>query len=280
MDRAKVHENTDQIEINIREGAAVQKCFEVLSKKKMKENMKEKQMLKGGIKNINNDEILKLLETVYVTMINLYTSDFIADLIMNLATLNFKNSEDTCYHEDSEMVPSPGRASPVVASVQSHKNFVDHADLEIVPSHENSVDLHSVYMAHVLERSRQSIVVDILDYNIPESTFADCLLPTGHMHTDVFYLQCQLLSKDWKDKVILSWKATQELIHQDIGWIWFSFFRLTYLDNKHNFDIAGKKAALHESLKEAGESEAAVIIEIENRDDKTLEDEHISVEKE
>jgi hypothetical protein len=43
------------------------------------------------------------------------------------------------------MVPSPGRASPVVASVQSHKNFVDHADLEIVPSHENSVDLHSVY---------------------------------------------------------------------------------------------------------------------------------------
>lgn len=83
MDRAKVHENTDQIEINIREGvsiwitkAAVQKCFEfppgtdkklpidpttktfdslyrVLSvaekkfnvkKKKMKENMKEKQV--------------------------------------------------------------------------------------------------------------------------------------------------------------------------------------------------------------------------------------------
>lgn len=31
---------------------------------------------------------------------------------------------------------------------------------------------------------------------------------------------------------------------------------------------------------ERSESEAAVIIEIENRDDKTLEDEHISVEKE
>lgn len=115
------------------------------------------------------------------------------------------------------MVPSPGRASPVVASVQSHKNFVDHADSEIVPSHENSVDLHSVYMAHVLERSRQSIVVNILDYSIPESTFADCLLPTGHMHTDVFYLQCQLLSKDWKDKVILSWKATVS-VSKNLAW--------------------------------------------------------------
>ncbi|AQK61391.1 hypothetical protein ZEAMMB73_Zm00001d012797 [Zea mays] len=374
------------------------------------------------------------LDPLTIPRINLYTSDFIADLIMvpkdspgpekkrrkmkkktsnvikNLATLNFKNSEDTCYHEDSEMVPSPGRASPVVASVQSHKNFVDHADLEIVPSHENSVDLHSVYMAHVLERSRQSIVVDILDYNIPESTFADCLLPTGHMHTDVFYLQCQLLSKDWKDKVILSWKATQELIHQDIGvkeldkeltaevmnkvdlifipiihaghwslvilstakqetYILDSYPRhsgvakdvLTqlqkYLDNKHNFDMSNytdhvppvqhqknnydcgfhvllyieefmkekmykinKKMVLKfrkqlcmnllyhplnrinlvEFRKKLGitlkrklpgildltiegersESEAAVIIEIENRDDKTLEDEHISVEKE
>jgi hypothetical protein len=126
------------------------------------------------------------------------------------------------------MVPSPGRASPVVASVQSHKNFVDHADLEIVPSHENSVDLHSVYMAHVLERSRQSIVVDILDYNIPESTFADCLLPTGHMHTDVFYLQCQLLSKDWKDKVILSWKATVS-VSKNLAWRLFLCYYYLYL---------------------------------------------------
>jgi hypothetical protein len=126
------------------------------------------------------------------------------------------------------MVPSPGRASPVVASVQSHKNFVDHADLEIVPSHENSVDLHSVYMAHVLERSRQSIVMDILDYNIPESTFADCLLPTGHMHTDVFYLQCQLLSKDWKDKVILSWKATVS-VSKNLAWRLFLCYYYLYL---------------------------------------------------
>jgi len=93
-------------------------------------------------------------------------------------------------------VPSSGRASPVVASVQSHKNFVDHEDSEMVQSHENSVDLQSVYTAHVLERTRESIVVDILDYSIPESTFADCLQPVGHMHTDVFYLQCKLLSKD------------------------------------------------------------------------------------
>lgn len=128
---------------------------------------------------------------------------------ISICVFQFKNSEDTCYHADSEMVPSSGRASPVVASVQSHTNFVDHADSELVQAHENSDDLHTVYTAHVLEIARQSIVVDILDYSIPESTFADCLLPNGHMHTDIFYLQCKLLSKDWKDdKVILSWKAT------------------------------------------------------------------------
>ena len=44
--------------------------------------------------------------------------------------------------------------------------------------------------------ARESIAVDILEYSIPESTFADCLQPVGHMDTDVFYLQCKLLSKD------------------------------------------------------------------------------------
>jgi len=112
-----------------------------------------------------------------------------SSVMKDLATLNFKNSKDTCYHADSERVPSSGRASPVVASVQSHKNFVDNEDSEMVQSHENSVDLQSVYTAHVLERTRESIVVDILDYSIPESTFADCLQLVGHMHTDVFYLQ-------------------------------------------------------------------------------------------
>ena len=95
MDRAKVHENTDQIEINIREGvsiwitkAAVQKCFEfppgtdkklpidpttktfdslyrVLSvaekkfnvkKKKMKEKMKEKQVEEEKKQDLVEDE--------------------------------------------------------------------------------------------------------------------------------------------------------------------------------------------------------------------------------
>jgi len=146
-----------------------------------------------------------------------------------ICIFQFKNSEDTCYHADSERVPSLGRASPVVASVQSHKNFVDHADSEMVPSHENSVDLHSVYTAHVLERSRQSIVVDILDYSIPESTFADCLLPTGHMHTNVFYLQCELLSKDWKDKVILSRKATVS-VSKNLAWRLFFMLLLFIFD--------------------------------------------------
>ena len=80
-----------------------------------------------------------------------------------ICIFQFKNSEDTCYHADSERVPSLGRASPVVASVQSHKNFVDHEDSEMVQSHENSVDLQSVYTAHVLERTRESTIVDILD---------------------------------------------------------------------------------------------------------------------
>ena len=134
-----------------------------------------------------------------------------------ICIFQFKNSEDTCYHAVSEMVPSSGRASPILASVQSHKNFVDHADSEMVQSHENSVDLNSVYTAHVLERTRESTIVDILDYCIPESTFADCLKDGGHMHTDVFYLQCKLLSKDWKDKVILSWEATVS-VSKNLAW--------------------------------------------------------------
>ena len=154
-----------------------------------------------------------------------------------ICIFQFKNPEDTCYHADSERVPSLGRASPVVASVQSHKNFVDNEDSEMVQSHENSVDLQSVYMAHVLERTRESIVVDILDYSIPESTFADCLQPVGHMHTDVFYLQCKLLSKDWKDKVILSWKATVS-VSKNLAWRLFFMLLLFIFDCWHFYNPA------------------------------------------
>uniref|UniRef100_A0A0E0JT45 Uncharacterized protein n=1 Tax=Oryza punctata TaxID=4537 RepID=A0A0E0JT45_ORYPU len=37
------------------------------------------------------------------------------------------------------------------------------------------------------------------------------------MHTEIFYLLCHLWSKDWKDKVILDQKTTQELMNPDNG---------------------------------------------------------------
>jgi hypothetical protein len=95
--------------------------------------------------------------------------------------------------------------------VQSHEHsemVQSHEHSEMVQSHEDSVDIDIVYTAHVVQRARQNTIVDILDYSIPECTFVDCLDREGHMHTDVFYLQCKLLSTDWKDKAILSWKAT------------------------------------------------------------------------
>ncbi|KAL6610112.1 hypothetical protein ACP70R_040081 [Stipagrostis hirtigluma subsp. patula] len=191
------------------------------------------------------------LDTSITPRINCYTEGSIADLIMepngslkrkhcemkmkgcpksskkgcpksskimkDLSTLNFKNWNDTFY---GTLLPYQVESPAGDQDIHRQNSIDNRLDWNSVDSGFDkmpAVDPESVYRTHVEDRTRDSIVVDTGGFPIVESVFVNCLKPCGHMHTEMFYLLCDLWSKDWKNKFILNQHATKELIDPDSG---------------------------------------------------------------
>ncbi|PUZ78244.1 hypothetical protein GQ55_1G437700 [Panicum hallii var. hallii] len=80
-----------------------------------------------------------------------------------------------------------------------------------------SRDRAQLYQEHVLDRTRDTVKLDILDHVVVEKYFVECFKPGGYMHSNIFFLQSLLWNREWKGKYILSEKASGELLRPQHG---------------------------------------------------------------
>lgn len=77
-------------------------------------------------------------------------------------------------------------------------------------------DILRFYQERVLGKTRDKIILNILNHQVSEMNYVECFKLRGYMHTFIMFLQCALWNKEWKenaiDKVILSHKAMLELL--------------------------------------------------------------------
>jgi hypothetical protein len=88
---------------------------------------------------------------------------------------------------------------------------------------ELSRDPDSIYQTHVLQRTRDTTKLDILNHQVPESVFVECFKPGGYMSSAILYLQCELWQQEWTDKLILSQKAVVSTFLILFLFIFFSY---------------------------------------------------------
>ncbi|KAL6890179.1 hypothetical protein ACP4OV_008942 [Aristida adscensionis] len=72
-------------------------------------------------------------------------------------------------------------------------------------------DILHFYRENVTERTRDKIVMNILDHQVSELNYVECFKEKGYMNSSIMFLQCALWNEEWKekaiDKVILSYNA-------------------------------------------------------------------------
>ncbi|WVZ73154.1 hypothetical protein U9M48_021498 [Paspalum notatum var. saurae] len=82
-------------------------------------------------------------------------------------------------------------------------------------------DILHFYKENVVEKTRDKIVLNILNHEVSEMNYVECFKKKGYMHTSIMFLQCALWNEEWKektiDKVILSYMAMLELSGQKEG---------------------------------------------------------------
>ncbi|KAL6890293.1 hypothetical protein ACP4OV_009056 [Aristida adscensionis] len=76
-------------------------------------------------------------------------------------------------------------------------------------------DILHFYKENVAERTRDTIVLNILDHQVSESNYVECFKEKGYMNSSIMFLQCALWNEEWKekaiDKVIFSYNAMLQL---------------------------------------------------------------------
>lgn len=68
-------------------------------------------------------------------------------------------------------------------------------------------DYLRLYRENIVERTRDTIKLDILGHVVRENVYVESFKPCGFLHPSIMYLQCEIWNKEWEDKVILSQKA-------------------------------------------------------------------------
>jgi hypothetical protein len=145
-----------------------------------------------------------------------YTFKRITDLLGDdYEKINFKSWEDTCYanrgsvEEYTEPTAKKAgkkrkEAPPAIGQGQDSRDC--HHDRMLADL--TSRDRAQLYQEHVLDRTRDTVKLDILDHVVVEKYFVECFKPGGYMHSNIFFLQSLLWNREWKGKYILSEKAS------------------------------------------------------------------------
>jgi hypothetical protein len=85
----------------------------------------------------------------------------------------------------------------------------------------------SVYEKHILQRTRDRIVLKFGDDKIVESDFVECFKLGGRMNSQILHLVCDLWSEEWPDTIVLKYySVVSTYIQKRSSWIFVCCYSL------------------------------------------------------